>query len=273
MKILLFGGSGFIGGHLAEKLGERKDCEIKIAGSRSPAGAEGLDAEIIVVLTQPGPAKNLLPAITASEKLKKIVYLSSLLIYPDSPEKQDENSRPDPKTEYEKNKYQEELMLWEATEKIGCRLCVARLSNVYGDVKNRGVVDKIMTSLIPGNKFIVYGDKHKKKRDYIFIEDAVNLLFFLIFYEQQKPKEIFNICTGAGYSIQELIDAAENAAGQKINFEEGAPIFEKQIIIGDNKKILALSRYKFKYDLFAGLKETYKNYSEFYRWRQSYERK
>ena len=151
-------------------------------------------------------------------------------------------------------------MLEKAAKKIGCQLCIARLSNVYGDVKNRGIINYIILSAIKGNLLTVYGDKDKKIRDYIFIEDAANLLEFLIFYKQQNLKEIFNICTGSAYSIQELIDMAERVTGRKINFEKGAPTLEKLINIGDNQKILALSHYKLKYNLAHGLKKTYKNY-------------
>ncbi|KKS95710.1 hypothetical protein A3B05_01675 [Candidatus Giovannonibacteria bacterium RIFCSPLOWO2_01_FULL_43_160] len=262
MKILLFGGAGFIGEYLAKNLAGRDGCELKIIDRYSKERGKDLDVEMIVVLTQPGsPVSDILiPAITASKKLKKIVYLSTLLIYPDSSEKQDENIQPDPKTEYERNKYQEELMLEKAAKKIGCQLCIARLSNVYGDVKNRGIINYIILSAIKGNLLTVYGDKDKKIRDYIFIEDAANLLEFLIFYKQQNLKEIFNICTGSAYSIQELIDMAERVTGRKINFEKGAPTLEKLINIGDNQKILALSHYKLKYNLAHGLKKTYKNY-------------
>ena len=251
---------------MAKNLADRGGCELKIIDRHSKERGKDLDAEIIVVLTQSGsPVSNILiPAIAVSKRLKKIVYLSTLLIYSDSAEKQIEDAVPEPKTEYERNKYQEELILQETAEKIGCKLCIARLSNVYGDIKNRGVINKIIQSLIQENKFIIYSDKHKQKKDYIFIEDAVNLLEFLIFYEQQKSKEIFNICTGSGHSIKALMDIAEKIVGRKINFEEGTSVLEKQINIGDNQKILALSHYKLKYNLTRGLKKTYTNYLKAY---------
>ena len=127
------------------------------------------------------------------------------------------------------------------------------------------VINYIILSAINGSRFTIYGDKDKEVRDYIFIEDAVNLLDFLIFYKQREPKEVFNVCAGVGYSIQELIDATESITGRKIDFEERKAVLGKQSHIGENKKILELSGYKLAYNLGAGLNKTYSNYLEFYK--------
>ena len=265
MKVLLFGGGGFIGEYLARNLRKRRECKVEIADKNT--GYLDLGADVVVVLTQPGSpvSEILIPKLAGFQRLKKIVYLSTLLLYPDSGRRQDESVEPDPQTEYEKNKYGEESALSAVSEKKGWRFCVARLSNVYGDVKNSGIINYIMLSAIKGNLLIIYGDKNKKIRDYIFIEDAANLLEFLIFHEQPKPKEIFNICTGVGQSIQELIAATGLITGRKIDFETGGAILEKQTCIGENKKILELSGYKFTHNLAEGLKKTYYNYLKFYK--------
>src|SRR3989344_6222458 len=136
MRILLFGGMGFIGEYLAQKLSLRNDCKIKIVGRESKV--QDFDSEVVVILTQPGQAlKDFLPIISSAHTIKKIVYCSTLLLYPNSQEKQDEGASLDPKTEYEKNKYEEELLLSTMTQKEKILLCIARLANVYGNIKNR----------------------------------------------------------------------------------------------------------------------------------------
>ena len=53
MKVLLFGGRGFIGEYLARKLQERGKCRISITDKN--AGELDFGADVIVILTQPGP--------------------------------------------------------------------------------------------------------------------------------------------------------------------------------------------------------------------------
>ena len=98
-------------------------------------------------------------------------------------------------------------------------------------------------------------------RDYMFIEDAVNWLERLIFYSQKNKIEVFNLCSGRGYSVKELVNSAEKLSGRKAETSAGPAVKEKKTIIGDNKKIVKLSGRKLKYNLIQGLKKTYKNYS------------
>ncbi|HEY4497311.1 MAG TPA: NAD(P)-dependent oxidoreductase [Candidatus Paceibacterota bacterium] len=266
MRILLFGGAGFIGEYLARVLHARSDCDIIVVDRDSQTTAQDFDADIVVVLTQPnGPVKNvLLPAITLAKNIKKIVYLSTLLLYPDAPHTQDETVAPDPKTEYEIGKHNEELLLSDFTAERDFVLCIPRLANIYGDIQNRGIVHYMLLSAIKGDEFIVFGDKDKKVRDYIFIEDVVRFLEFLVFYPQSNKKEIFNICTGVGYSIAELISTLEAISGKQVNVNVGRSVLEKKSIIGENKKILNLSGYEPEHDLTRGLQKTYRNYTAFY---------
>lgn len=262
IRILLLGGTGFIGEYLAKSLHKRNDCEILIAGRGSSLrNALYKDTEVIVVLTQPDKTvmEGVINFIKSSKLLRKILYCSTLLLYP--PGENSEEVLPDPLTAYEKAKFEEELTISEATGKSGCKLCIVRLANIYGNVKNRGIINHILLSLRRGDKdLIIQGDPKLKIRDYIFVEDAANLLELLIFYDQQKQKEIFNICSGVGTSVSHLIDKIESVSRKKISFKVGDPVLEKKAVVGNSSKILNLTRYKFKFDLTEGLDKTYKNY-------------
>ena len=266
MKILLFGGGGFIGEYLDRKLKIRSDCEVVVVDRDSSLAEKDPDFDIVVILTQPnGPVKDvLLPAIASAKNIKKIVYCSTLLLYPDSSKRQDENVLPDPKTEYEVAKYQEELLISDFAKQKNVSLCISRLANVYGDVKNRGIINYILLAVLKGSPLTIFGDKDKKVRDYIFIDDIVRFLAFLIFYQQKNTKEIFNICTGRGSSIQNIIDIVESLANKKINFTIGQAILEKQTIIGENKKIVDIAGLAPQHDIAAGLEKTILHYKEFY---------
>ena len=266
MKILLFGGKGFIGEYLALMLQARGDCDVIVVDRDSQTTAQDFDVDVVVVLTQPWDSvKNmLLPALVSTETLKKIIYCSSLLVYPDALYAQLEETLPRPLTEYEIGKYQEELVLSHFGQQKHIALCIARLANVYGDVKNRGIVNHIIRAALQKTSFTVFGDKDKKIRDYILVDDVARFLSFLVFWPQDKAVEIFNVSTGTGCSVKNLIDAVEVAAGTKIFYDTGGEVLEKQSVIGANSKLLALSGLATPRSLSEGLSKTFERYREFY---------
>ncbi|GEM_PF-1546247 len=284
MRILLIGGRGFIGEYLLESLKSQPNCEVVVACLKAPRikkdknitfqeinlekNKEGLtqlmkSAETAVVLTRPNKQiiNNLILAGRASKSLKKIVYLSSLLVYPSVNRPQNENSRLAPLTDYEKDKYEEEKILAFFAKKKNIKFCIARIANVYGDIKNSGMINLISLALLKKQPLNINGDG-SQTRDYIFVEDVANLLSFLVLFKQKKQQEVFNICTGLGSTIKEIVRAAEKIAKRKANLIFSQPILEKQTIVGNNKKILSLSGYKLKYDIGKGLRKTLNNYKK-----------
>lgn len=195
MKVILIGGKGFIGEYLTQKLLGKKYQVFVVDKDSSLKDIQDFSAEVVVVMTQPnrGVLDSVISLTQNSKSIKKILYLSTLLLYPDSKDKLNEKVIPDPKTIYEKDKYSEELLLSDVIKQVGCKLCIARLSNVYGDIKNKGIINILLTSLIKNRSILtIHKNSLTKIRDYIFIEDAVNLLEFLIFFDQ-KNKLMFLI--------------------------------------------------------------------------------
>lgn len=264
MKIVLVGGEGFIGQYLNKLLIKNKNSNVVVLDRDNFTEKEiYLDSDVVVILTPPSQKiiNNITSILATSKFSKKVIYLSTLLLYPDSFKKNSEKVLPNPKTSYEKNKYKEELLLTKVTHKVGFNLCIVRLANVYGDIKNKGIISNIFLSALKKNgDLTIHGDPAVKVRDYLFIEDAVNLLEFLIYYKQNNQVEVFNICTGKGHRVDELITLAESIIGKKIPFKIEKAVLEKRLSIGDNDKILSTSHYRLKYDLASGFKKTYSNY-------------
>ncbi len=268
MNILLLGGTGFIGEYLTKNLNKRKDCQVSVAG-RNDSMENNLykNTEVLVILTQPDEniMKGVVSFINTTITLKKVLYLSTFLLYPDSVNKCSEEVLPAPVSKYETDKFQEELRLSEAIKNKDCKLSIVRLGNVYGDVKNAGIVNRLILSALGKNdNLTIYGDSLTKTRDFIFIEDAVNLMDFLIFYSQQGQREVYNICSGINANLGEVISQIERILNKKIVFTEGNPVVGEKRIICDNSKIRKLSNYQFKFDLVKGLEKTCRNYLNFY---------
>ena len=287
-NVLLIGGSGFIGDYLVKKLVAAGGATVSVV-HRDPLGEAVKDPSVsyhrfdltqqdtplkelishsdyVVVLTRPDEAiiRNLIASASSSKRLKKIVYASSLLVYPDSAEPQDENTVPDPETAYEKDKISEEKKLSLFVRNAGCKLVITRLANIYGDVKNRGVIFYMMRSLFTGEAFALNGDG-EQKRDFLFVEDAAGLLAYLVMAIQEQQIEIFNLCTGAGYTVNELIRSLEEISKKKANCVIKTSLPEKKTIVGDNRKILKASGYTIRYNLTEGLRLCYSKYASLFR--------
>lgn len=283
-KVLVIGGTGFIGSYVVKKLVQRKNVQIGVIHKkkvslkdRTPGvGYTRLDLshptqilksilsgfDCLVILTRPDRRiiRNLLDNIVLSHSQRKIIYLSTVLLYPHAAWRQSEESILRPTVKYERGKLKEELLLSSfVRSKKRVKLCIARMTNVYGDVKNRGVVAQIISAIIHNKPFVIDGNGDQK-RDYIFVEDAASLIEFLIFIPQKKELEIFNVSNRRAYTVNELVEKVERVFGRKIVKKFGPPKSEKKSIILDNSRIIKKSNYKFQYNLWRGLQKTRDNY-------------
>lgn len=282
-NILILGGTGFVGKNLAQYIAKNPNNSVSVvhrAGLRAEDKLPGViyhqqdlahrnietekvfsGKDLVIIMTQPDDAVigNIIYYLRTVESIKKVVYVSSVLIYPSSPKPQDETSSIEAVSLYERGKREEESHLLRFIEGADVQLCIARLANVYGDARNRRIVGFVFDAAIDGKELKINGDGNQK-RDYIFIDDAIRLLEFLIYYEQRDSVEVFNLCSGIGHTINDIVLEVESIVKHKIPVSYGPPILEKKEIIGDNKKILTASGINIEYDLTIGLETTYNRY-------------
>jgi GDP-4-dehydro-6-deoxy-D-mannose reductase len=78
-------------------------------------------------------------------------------------------------------------------------------------------------------------------RDFIDVRDTVMAMWLLI--EKGKPGEVYNICTGKGYKIREILEMLISLSSKPIKVRPDPHLmrsFDTPAIIGDNSKLLAL---------------------------------
>lgn len=277
--VTVIGGTGFVGDYLTEELSKIANIQVKIIyrstlPSKYISGVEYLKidtethfkkfyevlskTDYLIILSRPNP-KLIQSIIDSGLKFKKIVYASTILVYPNSPSKQNEASDLVPVNDYERNKINEEKMLIDFAENSGVKLTLARLTNVYGDVKNRALIHWILQALVKDKEFKL-NNNGLPVRDFIFVRDAAKFLKLLTFLNQNLDVEIYNVCTGQGFNINQVIKKAEKVGGKKIKIQRGEDTDEKLSVIGDNSKIVKATGFKPEYTLDIGLREAYKNY-------------
>jgi len=98
----------------------------------------------------------------------------------------------------------------------GINYRVLRFSNPYGpgqeENRTQGVIGTFLSRILQGLPIEVWGDG-SVVRDYVYIRDAIAA--FLLVERYQGKERIFNIGSGSGYSVLEIISAIERVTGKK----------------------------------------------------------
>lgn len=96
----------------------------------------------------------------------------------------------------------------------GVDYCSLRIANPYGTrqrtEKAQGAVGVLLERVLNGRPFEIWGDG-SVVRDYIFISDVVDAL--IAGAREREGCKVFNIGTGRGTSLNELVDLVEAATG------------------------------------------------------------
>jgi UDP-glucose 4-epimerase len=170
--------------------------------------------------------KNLLASarifeLGAQKGVKKVVYISSGgAIYGASAENGKSAKETDialPISPYGICKLATERYLEYFEKKSGLQHVSYRLSNPYGPRQvtknNQGVIPRFIENISHDQPISLYGDA-SSSRDYIYIEDAVNLIAKTF---ESATQRVYNIGAGEQTSLKDLIAALEELLGKRAN--------------------------------------------------------
>ncbi len=197
--------------------------------------------------------------------VNKIIFSSSCAIY-GNPVKipMDENHIFNPISPYGKNKLAVEFILRDYANAYNLKYVSLRYFNAAGaDYKNDlGEQHNPETHIIPlilkaikNNKiFKVFGTNYKTAdgtciRDYIHVQDLAKAhLISLKYLEAGNDSDVFNLGSGTGFSVREIINTVEKVVGAKLNIEyvDRRP-GDVDILIADNKKIKSVLNMEFEH--------------------------
>jgi UDP-glucose 4-epimerase len=256
---LVFGGTGFVGEYVCKELSGKSVVSIDSSTREEDRDAFINNATRILWLVRPveGLLENLSAQLASAPKLQRFVFVSSMLAYPESDAPLDEATSLKPLNDYERAKAEEEKIVQRIFSREPEKLVIARMANVYGDVKNTGVVGKIFSALRDGGVFTVYGDG-SQRRDYIHVEDVARLLATLLF--EKDVRGVYNVSTGVPYALTDVIAHVERITGKKLQLAHGPSTGEKHSVVGKNDKILRLPGISIRETLDTGLRKTYNHY-------------
>jgi UDP-glucose 4-epimerase len=102
--------------------------------------------------------------------------------------------------------------------RYGLDYCVLRLANPYGEAqisdRPQGVIGKFIYKAIHNEKLEIWGDGGVI-RDYVYIEDVMDAIRKALLY--RGSRKIFNIGSGTGNSLQDIIGTIEQTAGYTLD--------------------------------------------------------
>jgi len=168
-----------------------------------------------------------------------------------------EGAQTNPISTYGINKLIIEKYLKFFAKKYDFDFLIVRPSNPYGPRQNfdgkQGVISIFLKKIIDGDKISIFGSGNDKK-DYIYIDDLISLLFILI---KNNCKGTYNLGSGLGYSINDFLKIFKSTLNLdfKINFCE-TQNYDVVSFILDNSKVLNHNKFKFT-PIHDGIKKTY----------------
>lgn len=141
----------------------------------------------------------------------------------------------------------------------GLDYVVLRPANVYGEHQNiykrQGVIGVWLFKILQGETPEIWGDG-SVIRDYIHAEDLARAVSLLIPYKGQE--RIFNVGTGTGHSLNEILEAVRNAVKQevKVRYSEGRK-FDVPKNVLDISRLSTETGWKPQVQLREGIRRTW----------------
>jgi nucleoside-diphosphate-sugar epimerase len=156
-----------------------------------------------------GGTQNLIAAVNNSGA-NKIIFTSSVAVYPLNAGEPDEDSKVAPFNEYGKSKYEAEKVFTEWVAEDDSRsLTLIRPCVIFGE-DNRGNVYNLLSQICK-KRFIMIGSGQNKKS----IGYVGNIVEFLMFCLDFRPGfKLFNYADKPDITTNELIGIAKNAFGR-----------------------------------------------------------
>ena len=179
--------------------------------------------------------------------VRKIVFSSTAAVYQSSEEPLNEDSPIGPTNVYGHTKLMTEQVLEWYRSIFGMHYAILRYFNACGALPGRGEAHQPESHLIPRVLQIALGQAESATifgtdyptpdgtciRDYIHLGDLVSAHILALGALDKRDKMVYNVGSGNGFSVREVIEAARKVTGHAI------PVVEQPRRAGDSARLVA----------------------------------
>lgn len=254
MNVLVLGGGGFIGSHIVEALGGQGvnvrvlnrgvarpflDCDWISGDFLDKAILMDVLRDIDVVVHSLGasvPETSAMDPISDVESsligtlqllaamretgVSRLIYLSSGgTVYGNTSVSLVSEVNPlSPISNYGAVKVAIEKFIGVAAHEWGLRSVILRPSNPYGERQTagrQGLISNVLDRTLKGQPVVVFGDG-LNIRDYVYVRDLAELVVTAVHSDEVGT---FNVGSGVGYTVLDIVHLAERIAGTTIAIE------------------------------------------------------
>lgn len=280
-RIVVFGGSGFVGKSLLEKLiDEKMDFIVAKNKSKINNKVKIFDGNLLdsnsfeskiknndIIINLAGQFKgnfsnfidlNIKGGLNLLEACKKkkgirIILISSVNVYGESNGKASkENQELKPQNIYGTIKVLTENLYQTYSKSYGMKITILRLANLYGINKKNGLMLNMINAL-EKNKVVTINHLGNQERDYLYIDDAINGIIKTI-QNPQKNFQIFNITSGKPITTKSVIEIIEKLCNKKIRKKIVKEAPDEKSIYASNTKAKRVLFFVPKINLKDGIK-------------------
>jgi len=241
-KIIVLGGTGFLGKHLIEKLSKTNySLKILIHNKTILNNFKTFKGNILssyfleknikncdfvinlvgqIVKRHYSLYENIVGGINLLEscrinKIKNIILISTVNVYSSKINKPSkETDEIFPQTQYGKIKALTEKIYEFYANTYGMNITILRLSNLYGPKTKNGILYQLLKSIFE-NSTVVLSHKGKQYRDFLFVKEAAEGILKAIKYHN-KGFNVYNIGSGKKHQINHAIKIIEKISNKKI---------------------------------------------------------
>jgi UDP-glucose 4-epimerase len=144
-----------------------------------------------------------------------------------------------PLTPYGATKAAGEMLMWAYTASYGLRCAYLRLTNVYGPGMQAkdSIIARLMRCIRLGTTFEIYGDG-TQVRDYVHAHDVVDAVLLALCDERWSGPTV--IGSGVSLSVLEVIEQVRRSSGAQLSVVHGPPKpGEMPAVVVDNSQARA----------------------------------
>lgn len=188
-------------------------------------------------------------------KITSFINISSCAEYRAKKSSINENDPVDPSNFYGITKLTAELLLKKIAEENNMQIVNLRLFTPFGYFEDgQRLVPYIILNAIEDKRIDLSSPYYV--RDFIFIEDLMDVFLKIINSKHNYHGEVFNIGSGKQHSIREVVKIIEKLMGKKLDIHYGqrnSYYREDSFFQADNRKARSAFKWGIKYDLESGM--------------------